>query len=69
MKKFKIVFYLLLVAVITFIICYGVISFCTMEIDLRNWHVALRIITVFIVVCVTFSSFVNNVDDCNQRLE
>lgn len=65
MKKFKNVFYLLLVAIITFIICYGLISFCTMEIDLKNWHVALRIITVFIVVGVTVGySLANSVDDC-----
>ena len=66
MKKIKIVFYLLLVALITFIICYSLIAFCTMEINLKNWHVALRIMTTFIVVGVTIGySLYISADDCN----
>ncbi len=66
MKKFKIVFYLLLVALVTFIICYSLIAFCTMEINLKNWHVALRIMTTLIVVGVTIGySLYISADDCN----
>ena len=66
MKKIKIVFYLLLVALVTFIICYSLIAFCTMEINLKNWHVALRIMTTLIVVGVTIGySLYISADDCN----
>ena len=50
MKKFKIVFYLLLVAAITLLSCYLITSFCTLELDFRKWHTASRIITVIFTV-------------------
>jgi len=66
MKKFKIVFYLLLVAFLSFLTCYCIISFCTLELDLREWHIALRVITALFVTGLTISLTGYKYDeDCN----
>jgi len=66
MKKFKIVFYLLLVAFLSFLTCYCIIAFCTLELDICKWHVALRIITALIVTGASISLTGYKYDeDCN----
>ncbi len=66
MKKFKIVFYLLLVAFLSFLTCYGIIAFCTLELDVGKWHFALRVMTSLIVLGITVILTGDKYDkDCN----